>query len=74
MLAAIAVVKQGITVTDAGNGQIRAAQEGLNSLMGIISPIIWSSLFALFNNRPKGSLLFLLFGPGGHCVVAGLSR
>ena len=46
----------------------------LNSIMGIISPILWSQLFAFFTSRPKASLIYLIFGPGGHLVVAGLSR
>ena len=68
------IVKQGRVVTNLGVAQIQAASQGIGSIIGIVTPIIWSRLFEFFANQPKASIIYLLVGPGGHCVVAGVSH
>jgi MFS family permease len=68
------ILKQGRTVTNHGIAQIQAAGQGIGSIVGIVSPIFWSWLFEFFASRPHASTIYLLIGPGGHFVVAGICR
>ena len=42
------IVKQGTAVTDCGRGTLTAAYDGLASLIGVFSPIMWASLYTFF--------------------------
>ena len=67
------VIKQGCAVTSAGKGELSAAYEAFNEMVGVFTPMVWAGLFALFARAPPGSALALL-GPGGHFLVAALVR
>ena len=67
-------VKQGRVVTNLGVAQIQAAKDGIGSIIGIVTPVVWSRLFEFFANQPQAGIIYLIMGPGGHVVVAGLSR
>ena len=68
------IVKQGRVVTNLGVAQIQAAKDGIGSIIGIVTPVVWSRLFEFFANQPQAGIIYLIMGPGGHVVVAGLSR
>jgi len=68
------IVKQGRVVTNLGVAQIQAAKDGIGSIIGIVTPVLWSRLFEFFANQPQAGIIYLIMGPGGHVVVAGLSR
>ena len=68
------IIKQGRTVTDHGIAQLQAAGQGISSVIGIASPILWSWMFEWFAKQPHASTMYLIMGPGGHFVVAGVCR
>ena len=68
------IVKQGRVVTNLGVAQIQAAKDGIGSIIGIVTPVVWSRLFEFFANQPQAGIIYPIMGPGGHVVVAGLSR
>ena len=57
------IVKQARSVTNAGIAQIQAASDGVSSIIGIFTPVLWSRLFEFFAGRPEASLVFFIFGP-----------
>jgi MFS family permease len=42
------IIKQGSAVTDCGRGTLTAAYDGLASAIGVVSPIMWASLYTFF--------------------------
>ena len=57
------IVKQARSVTNAGIAQIQAASDGVSSIIGIFTPVLWSRLFEFFAGRPEASPVFFIFGP-----------
>ena len=60
------IVKQGRVVTNLGVAQIQAAKDGIGSIIGIVTPVVWSRLFEFFANQPQAGIIYLIMGPGGH--------
>ena len=54
------IIKQGRTVTNHGIAQLQAAGQGISSVIGIFSPIIWSWMFEYFARQPQSSTVYAL--------------
>jgi hypothetical protein len=67
------VVKQGMAVTSAGKGELSAAYECFNELVGVVTPMVWASLFGIFSKGGTNALVRFL-GPGGHFILAAVLR
>jgi hypothetical protein len=61
-------VKQGVTVTNVGKGELNAAFGSLGTLTGIITPMLWGRMYQFFLNPPAG--LPRLLNWGHVCFVA----
>ena len=69
------VVKQAMSVADGGKGEISAAYEVFNELIGVFTPMIWAGLFSVFSTATENSPVFVrMLGPGGHFAFAALLR
>ena len=49
------VVKQGLSCTDAGKGELVAAYKGLNTIAGFVWPMVWARLYEWFLSGPQPS-------------------
>lgn len=66
-------IKQGVSVTDVGRGELSSAYSVLTTLFGAATPILWSKCFAHFAKADSGSKLGFL-GPYGHMAVVAIVR
>jgi hypothetical protein len=66
-------IKQGVSVTDVGRGELSSAYSVLTTLFGAATPILWGKCFAYFAKADTSSTLSFL-GPFGHMVVVAVVR
>ena len=68
-----AVIKQGVSATSAGKGELNAALAGLGSLCGIFGPgLVWGPLLRYFGDGAAAHPAWLRWGAGGHFVGCAL--
>jgi hypothetical protein len=49
------IVKQGVSVTDAGRGELNSAYSGLGTIIGVAMPLVWSRLYGFFSTTAPAS-------------------
>ena len=66
-------IKQGVSVSDVGRGELSSAYSVFTTLFGAATPILWGKCFAYFAKADTNSSLGVL-GPYGHMMVVAAVR